>query len=143
MTYRFVSAAALKVGQIALLGEAIVRGLNYVIAPPSEFVALNKVQESAPLWAWGIVFISLGVAGWFGEALMSGTEPYSKGRQNPRAWVSFLAHSALMCVYLAITTGAFVAVVQEHPRYGWLSVYDLLGMAVANWIFARRRRRDV
>lgn len=139
MTYRYVTEAALKVGQIALLGEAIVRGLNYILAPPTEFVAMNTVQDSAPLWVWGILFISLGVAGWFGEALMSGTEPYHG--QNPRAWPSFLAHTALMCTYLSIAIGAFVAVVQQHPRYGWLSVYDLLGMAVANWIFARRRRR--
>ncbi|MDP7729477.1 hypothetical protein [Mycobacterium sp. TY813] len=41
-----------------------------------------------------------------------------------------------------MTLGSFVAVMQQHPRYGWLNTYDLLGMAVANWIFARRRRRD-
>lgn len=139
MTYRYISNAALKVGQIALLGEAVIRGVNYITAPMTEIATMNRVEDSAPLWVWGVVFISLGVAGWFGEALMSGTERYE---QNPRAWPSFIVHSALMCIYLAITIGAAVAVIQQHPRYGWLGVYDLLGMCVANWIFARRRGRD-
>ncbi|MDP7729478.1 hypothetical protein [Mycobacterium sp. TY813] len=75
MTYRYVSDRALRYGQIALLGEAVARGLNYIMAPPGQFAAMNQVEDSAPLWAWGIIFISLGVLGWFGEALMSGTEP--------------------------------------------------------------------
>lgn len=140
MTYRYVSNRALRYGQIALLGEAVARGLNYIMAPAGQFTAMNQVEASAPLWAWGFIFIGLGVLGWFGEALMSGTEP---GRgPNPRAWVPFLAHLALLCVYAAMTIGSAVAVMQQHPRYGWLNTYDLLGMAVANWIFARRRRRD-
>lgn len=140
MTYRFVDERALRYGQIALLGEAVARGLNYIMAPPGQFAAMNQVEGSAPLWVWRTVFISLGVLGWFGEALMSGTEPV-RG-PNPRAWLSFIAHLALLCVYAAMTLGSFVAVMQQHPRYGWLNTYDLLGMAVANWIFARRRRRD-
>jgi len=135
-----VSDRALRYGQIALLGEAVARGLNYIMAPAGQFTAMNQVEASAPLWGWGSIFISLGVLGWFGEALMSGTEP-SRGH-NPRAWVPFLAHLALLCVYAAMTIGSAVAVMQQHPRYGWLNTYDLLGMAVANWIFARRRRRD-
>ncbi len=71
MTYRFVSDRALRVGQIALLGEAVVRGVNYVTAPAGQFAAMNQVEDSAPLWAWGTVYISLGVLGWLGEALMS------------------------------------------------------------------------
>lgn len=141
MTYRYVSNTALKVGQIALLGEAVIRGLNYKMAPAGGVAAMNTVEASAPLWAWGTLFIGLGVLGWFGEALLSGTEPDMR-HHNPRAWLSFIVHTALMCVYLAMTAGSFVAVMQQHPRYGWLTTYDLLGMAVANWIFARRRRRD-
>lgn len=140
MTYRYVSDRALRVGQIALLGEAVVRGVNYVTAPAGQFAAMNQVEDSASLWAWGTVYISLGVLGWLGEALMSGTE-FLPG-PNPRAWPSFLAHTALMCIYLALALGSFVAVMQQHPQYGWLNTYDLLGGAVGNWIFARRRRRD-
>ena len=85
MTYRYVSDIALRVGQIALLGEAVIRGLNYIMAPAGQVAAMNVVEQSAPLWAWGALFIGLGVLGWFGEALMSGTEPYRGDRAHPRA----------------------------------------------------------
>lgn len=141
MTYRYVSDSALRVGQIALLGEAVVRGLNYMRTPAGQIAAMNTVEESAPLYVWGALFIGLGVAGWLGEALMAGVTPAHHGPTR-RAWLSFLAHTALMCIYLAMTFGSLVAVMQQHPGYGWLNTYDLLGMCVANWIFARRRRHD-
>lgn len=140
MTYRFVSNTALRIGQIALLGEAVIRGMNYILTPPEEIPAMNSVEASAPLWMWGGLFVGLGVLGWFGEALMSGTE-HVVG-DNPRAWPSFLAHSALMCTYLAMALGSFASVMQQHPRYGWLIAYDLLGATIGNWIFAKKRRRD-
>lgn len=49
MTYRFVDERALRYGQIALLGEAVARGLNYIMAPPGQFAAMNQVEGSAPL----------------------------------------------------------------------------------------------
>lgn len=139
MTYRYVSNTALRIGQIALLVEAIMRGLNYVTTPQRAAGVLNQVEGSAPLWAWGGLFVGLGVLGLFGEALISGTEPYL-GSYNPRAWPSFIAHSALMCAYLAISAGALVTVIQTHPHYGYLESYDMFGLALANWVFARRRR---
>lgn len=141
MTYRYVSPIGLRIGQIALLVEAIVRGINYIRVPPAARnpILVNVVEASAPVWVWGTLFITLGVVGLYGEAWLSGTET-SPGQYNPRAWPSFIAHSALMCAYIGIALGATLLVARQHPGYGWLDPYDLYGLALANWIFARLRR---
>lgn len=138
MTYRFVSDTALRVGQFALLIEAVVRGLNYLATPPRSSDALSQLELSAPLWVWGYTFIVFGVIGLFGEALLSGTQ--SNGSYNPRAWPSFIAHGALMFLFMAIAVGTAVGIAERQPVYGFVSPYDLLAFAVGHWMFARRRK---
>lgn len=138
MTYKFVSDTALRVGQFALLIEAVVRGLNYLVTPPRSSDALSQLEQSAPLWIWGYIFIVLGVLGLFGEALLSGTD--SNGSYNPRAWPSFLAHGALMFLFAAIAVGTIVGIAQREPFYGFVAPYDLMAFAIGHWIFARRRK---
>lgn len=139
MTYRYVSDTGLRVAQFALLLEAVVRGLNY-LATPQGSPALTQMELTAPLWAWGVLFITLGVTGLFGEALMSGTTAPDGHLYNPRAWPSFFAHSALMFTFLACAAASMISVAARTPFYGFVGPYDLFAFAVGHWVFARRRK---
>lgn len=140
VTYRYVSDTALRVAQIFLLLEAVVRGLNYLASPPGSSITLNQLELTAPLWVWGWLFITLGAIGLFGEALMSGTKAPLGQIYNPRAWPSFFAHSALMFTFITCSVATIVAVAQREPFYGFVGAYDLFAFAVGHWVFARRRK---
>lgn len=140
MTYRFVSDGALRIAQIALLLEAVVRGVNYLVTPPASADTLTLLEASAPLWVWGWGFILLGGLGVFGEALMSGTSASPGQLYNSRAWPSFIAHSALMFLFISLALSAGAGVMQREHLYGFVAPYDLLAFSAGHLMFARRRK---
>lgn len=140
MTYRFVSETALRFVQLALLVEAIVRGINYIITPTEASSVYNQLIESAPMWVWGVGFIFFGTAGLFGEALLAGNVEPPTVMRNPRAYPSFFAHSALMILFIALALSAIAGVADRDPFYGFHVPYDMLAFAGLHWMFARRRK---
>lgn len=143
MTYRFVPSFGLRVIQIALLIEGIVRGLMYLTMPDQPGAPLTELEQSAPLATWGVIFITFSVIGIFGEALMSGTEQYLNSEGNPRAWPSFVAHSGLMILYISLTLASTVAIINRGMGYYAVVPYDLILLAYLHWLFARRRKSHV
>ncbi|AEJ94516.1 minor tail protein [Mycobacterium phage Achebe] len=145
MTFRYVPAYGLRVIQLAVLFEAIVRGLMYLFMPAGSSASLTQLENSAPLTVWGAVFITAAVFGLFGETLMSGTESYmgSSSHNNPRAWPSFIAHASLMILYVALAFGYGTALYQADAAHFAIIPYDLLLIAYLHWLFARRRKSHV
>lgn len=140
MTYRYLPNFALRAIQIALLIEAIVRGLMYLLSPEQPAIKLTDLENSAPLYVWGWLFVSCAVVGLFGEALMSGTTADYSSTYDPRAWPSFLAHSGLMVLYGALTVASAVTLV-KMGLFNWGVIpYDLGMLGFLHWMYARRRR---
>ncbi|AXH48806.1 minor tail protein [Mycobacterium phage Steamy] len=138
MTYRFVPNFALRVVQIALLVEAIIRGLNYMATPSDYSPIYSAAEQSAPLWVWGWLFITAGVLGLAGEAWMSSNG--SSLAWNYRAWPSFVSHIGLMSLFVAFALSSGAGVISREPLYGFISPADFMFFAVAHWAFARRRK---
>lgn len=139
MTYRFVSDSALRVVQVGILTEAVVRGLNYIATPSQELSLLyDAADKSMPLWCWGLIFILFGVTGLLGELWMStnGTSV----QWSHRAWPSYLAHTGLMVLFGAFAFSAAAGVIARDGFYGFVTPYDFLFFAIAHWAYARRRK---
>lgn len=138
MTYRYLPSFGLRVLQLVILLESLIRGIAYIVSPVG-VPSATDITASAPLNVWGVAFATFAVLGFFGEALMSGTNPDVGRGGNPRAWPSFIAHAGLMILYLTM----FVA-------YGGAVINGDLGLAAApgamltfaflHWLFARRRK---
>ncbi|AQP31023.1 minor tail protein [Mycobacterium phage Tinybot] len=146
MTFRYVPAWGLRGLQLAVLMEAGLRGLMYLLLPslPLSAASLTELERSAPLPVWGAIFIAAAVVGLFGEALMSGTEPWMlSGRGNPRAWPSFVAHAALMILYITLAMAYGASLYASNAAHFAIIPYDLLLLAYLHWLFARRRKSHV
>ncbi|AOT24686.1 minor tail protein [Mycobacterium phage Stasia] len=128
-----------------MLFEAVFRGLMYLLMPDRSTTALTQLENSAPLAVWGVVFITAAVVGLFGEALMSGTEAYNgtSSQSNPRAWPSFIAHAALMILYVTLALGYGMSLYDAEAAHFAIIPYDLLLIAYLHWLFARRRKTHV
>lgn len=143
MTYRYTPTFALRIIQLVILFEAIMRGLMYLLIDKQTTQELSALEQSAPLAVWGGVFIAFGVLGLFGEALMSGTEAYMGSRGNPRAWASFMAHASLMILYVTLSLAYTASITEKGLAFMALVPYDLLMLAYLHWMFARRRKSHV
>lgn len=137
MTYRYVPQPLYRVGQIGLLLEALVRGINALVLGSPHTQTQAVAALSAPVYVWGIIGIVLAVLGLGGEVLMD------KSKSDHRAWPSFLAHSGLLFVYAGLALAAGFAVPQGGESTfgtGIVSPADFALLAVWHWIFARRRK---
>ncbi|QKO03125.1 hypothetical protein SEA_SCAMP_29 [Mycobacterium phage Scamp] len=147
MTFRYVPAWGLRGLQLAVLFEAAMRGLMYLLMPQMALSSdsLTELERSAPLYVWGLVFVAAAVFGLFGETLMSGTENYlgSSSQNNPRAWPSFVAHAALMILYVTLALAYGASLYDAGAAHFAIIPYDLLMIAYLHWLFARRRKSHV
>lgn len=140
MTYRYLPNYALRMIQMVLLFEAIIRGVIYIVARHQLIPELAVITRSAPLAVWGTAFVAFGTLGLFGEALLSGTPEATSTEYTPRALPSFLAHAGLMTLYAAWTLATFAAMLPP-PTVPWASMpYDLAMLSLLNWLYARRRK---
>ncbi|QFP94820.1 hypothetical protein SEA_MARSHAWN_34 [Mycobacterium phage Marshawn] len=143
MTYRFVRDSSLRIVQLGLLTEAVVRGFNYIRTPLAETsVVYDAAQETAPLAVWGSLFLAFGLLGLAGELWMQ-----HRGRRGTTlewshlAWPSFVSHIGLMALFAAFAISAFVGVLTRSPVYGFVTPYDFVVFMLVHWAFARRRKR--
>ncbi|ATN87949.1 minor tail protein [Mycobacterium phage Cerulean] len=147
MTFRYVPAWGLRGLQFAVLVEASLRGLMYMLMPHVGLSSssLTELERSAPLYVWGLIFIAASVFGLFGETLMSGTENYmgSSSQNNPRAWPSFISHAALMILYVTLALAYGASLYDANAAHFAIIPYDLLMIAYLHWLFARRRKSHV
>lgn len=135
MTYRRVKPKSLLAGQLALLGEVVVRGGNYLISPPGDVVTMTQAEQTAPMWVWGVVCIGLGAAGILSELWLNRLDDPDTSRL---ARVPDTVHTVLMFLFLLLMLSATVGVLQRQPIYGISAPYDLLVFAIGHWVFANR-----
>ena len=139
MTYRFVTNTSLRIVQIGLLLEAIVRGVNYLVTPSDASMLYHAAQGTMPLYVWGIMFIAMGLIGLLGELWMS-YNGSTLGWDN-RSWPSFISHIGLMALFAGFAASAVVGIVERGaPFYGFVTPFDFVVFSVAHWAFARRRK---
>jgi hypothetical protein len=135
VTFRYVPPFALRAFQLYLLSAAVVRGWNYLATPPRSTVAWSAMENSAPLWVWGALFAFFGTLGAAGELWME------FGQSRRKYVVSFNAHAALMCLYFGVGASAMQGIVDRSPPFfGFVTPYELIGYAMAHWLFMRRRK---
>ncbi|BBX09505.1 hypothetical protein [Mycolicibacterium aichiense] len=140
MTYRYTPPFGIRVLQIVILCEAILRGIAFILTPQVT-LATTDIVASAPIQVWGAGFITFAVVGLFGEALMSGV-PLSANDSSARAWPSFVAHSGLMILYSAMTL-AYVAAVFDGEHALSTAPGAMAVFAYVHWLFARRKKSHV
>ncbi|AGK87508.1 minor tail protein [Mycobacterium phage HINdeR] len=139
MTYRYLPSFGLRVLQLVILLESLIRGIAYIVSPIG-VPSATDITASAPLGVWGVAFTAFAVLGFFGEALMSGTSPdIRSGGGNPRAWPSFIAHAGLMILYLTMFVGYGGAVIDGDLALA-AAPGAMLTFAFLHWLFARRRK---
>ncbi|AHJ88689.1 minor tail protein [Mycobacterium phage RhynO] len=140
MTYRYAPPFGLRILQIVILFEALLRGLALILAKEG-VLSTTDITHAAPMQVWGAIFIGFATIGLFGEALMSGTR-LDNINGNPRAWPSFIAHAGLMVLYVTLSLAYANAVVN-----GELSLASapaaMMVFAFIHWLFARRRKTHV
>ncbi|AJA43329.1 minor tail protein [Mycobacterium phage Sbash] len=135
MTWRLVRTDTLQLVQLFVLAAAVVRGMDYLITPPGSSEVLNLIERAAPLWFWAAVFIAFGMLGLVGEWWMS-------FGVSPQRWIaSYIAHAALVGLYVAVGLGALVDVLDRQPPYGFRTPLEWMFIAVVHAIFVRRRER--
>lgn len=135
MTYRYVPPFALRVLQLYVLSAAVVRGWNYLATPPRTTVAWSAMENSAPLWVWGLVFAFFGTLGAAGEVWME------FGDSRRKYLLSFNAHAALMCLYLGVGASAMAGIIDRAPPlFGFVTPYEMIGFGLLHWTFMRRRK---
>ena len=139
MTYRYLPSFGLRVLQIVLLLESILRGVAYLAIPREGTILLTDLEASAPMQAWGVAFASFAILGLFGEALMSGTTPSIDGGGNPRAWPSFISHAGLMILYSTLALAYAQASLHGRPILSQ-AAFVMVVLAFSHWLFARRRK---
>lgn len=129
MTYRYVPPMLYRLGQFALLVEALIRGLSYFVGH-GVTQTVEVAALSAPVPVWGGAFILFATLGITGEILMD------TSRSEHRYWPSLLGHSGLMCLFVAMTlAGVFAA-----GATGIVPPTTAALLALWHWIFARRRK---
>lgn len=144
MTYRFVPAFGLRLIQLIILVKSILRGIMYLAVQPNVAVELTPLEQTAPLAVWGTIFITFGVLGLFGEALMSGCEiTHMRSQGNIRAWPSFIAHASLTILYITLAVAYSASVYRHNITSMALTPFDMLMLAYLHWLFARRRKSHV
>lgn len=148
MTYRLVGEPALRFAQLVLLGEAVMRGIDYLIAPAGITATMTQAEQTLPLWIWGALCLIPGLAGLGAEAALQYKPVQASFR--PKAWeraerwlfrISDGAHAALALLFLVLFFSATAGVLLRQPLYGISTPYDLLAFSVGHWVFATRMRR--
>lgn len=126
------SGTALFIVQCAVLSTCLVRGLDYLWPDVDATSVLSRVQDSAPLSAWGLFFIAAATVSTIGLI----------GR-----WALIIAvgHIMAMVAYGGIAYGLFL-VTGFGPgiRTPWgLTVTAVIHGALGIGIFAAVRRREL
>ncbi|QBP31053.1 membrane protein [Mycobacterium phage Refuge] len=140
MTYRYAPQYGVKILQLVVLVEALIRGLAYVLTPQVSLLVATDITESAPVYTWGAAFLFFSVLGLFGEALMSGANVAPGG--TPRAWPSFIAHAGLMILYATLTLAYANAVFNGQDNLASAPA-AVAAFAYVHWMFARKRSGHV
>lgn len=118
-----------------VLCASIIRGINYLVAPPLPLSA-NPLHWFDPdgqpdVWGWGFAFFGLlGLAGeWW----------YRNGTSTRRWVVAWLSYVWIMSGYLMVGIVTFVGVFLRSPIYGFAVPADLFVVAIACAVCAQRR----
>lgn len=126
------TGTALFVVQCAVLCTCLIRGLDYLRPDTDTTSVLSKVQDSAPLAAWGLFFVAAACVALAGIA----------GRWGP---VVAVGHIMAMVAYAGIAYGLFLATgVGPGVRTPvGLAVTAVIHGAIGVGIFASLRRREM
>lgn len=136
MTYRYVKSNALRLGQFVLLGEAVVRGISYMVTPPGVVITMDAAEQSLPIVVWGIIFVLFGLLGLVCESWIAYRKNVSeRWYQGPD-----IAHAVLGIMFLVLMFSSADGVISRSPFYGFYSPYDMFLFAVGHWVFASRTR---
>lgn len=126
-------------GQLYLLFAGMVRGINYLLAPPlpPEANPLAWFDPDGSPEVWGYGFVCFGILGLAGEYW------YRTGT-SPRRWIAaWLAYVWLMSGYLMVGILTLIGVFLRSPIYGFAVPADLLTVAVACAVCAQRRNQVI
>ncbi len=126
-------------GQLYLLVAAVVRGTNYLIAPPlpPEANPLKWFDPDGLPDVWGWMFVLFGLLGLAGEWW------YRRGTSTRRWMLSWLAFVWLMAGYLMVGILTLIGVFLRSPIYGFAVPADLIVVAVACAVCAQRRNQVI
>lgn len=109
--------------QVCLLTAAIWRGIDYLVPPDPTSSALSVVERTAPMWAWGALFMIGGIVGIVG--LRVDTWP-----------LAAIGHVLVLAGYAAFGVGSAIEVLGRTPIEGWRTPVDWILLAVVHWAFA-------
>ncbi|GJJ24191.1 hypothetical protein [Mycolicibacterium mageritense] len=145
MTWRMVAPYFARRIQLAAFLIAIGFGLDYLFTPPGSSTALTVVERAwVPLWVWGAVIITAGLAGFIVEWKILGDDhPLVLTPHRWRwGWISNLAHIVLFSAFVVLTASSLFDVIGRGlDGGGWYGCRTALmwgGFSYANFQFIRR-----
>lgn len=144
LTLRFFPEKAVRAGQFVVLGEALVRGISYIVTPPATVVTMTAAEQTLPMTVWGIVFVALAVLGAGFQLWWIFRRP--KFRNPLENWihpVARVAHVILGILMIALSLSSLAGILDRTPLYGFYTPYDTAVLAYAHWVFTLRGNRAV
>lgn len=145
MTWRRVDPYFARRIQLAAFLIAIGFGLDYLFTPAGSSTALTLVERGwVPLWAWGVVIIAAGVAGFFVEWRILGNDHplVHTAKRWQWGWVSNVSHIVLFAAFLVLAGSSLFDVIHRGWTgggwYGWRTPAMWGGFAYVNLQYIRR-----
>jgi hypothetical protein len=120
-----ITVVAAAVLQVALLIQALSRGLDYMNTPAPSVALLSVIERALPLPVSGWVFSVAAVAGMSGLMV----------RQFP---LTAYAHAVIATFYTMFAAGAVIEVLQRDQISGWRTASAWAVAAIAHAVFARQ-----
>lgn len=110
--------------QVLVLLAAVSRGLDYLLPPDPSSEALSVIERTAPMPAWGALFVAGGMLGLLGLHFI-------------RWPLAAVGHVLCLAGYAAFALGSLLDVVGSVPVEGWRTPVDwCFVFVVIHWGFA-------
>ena len=109
--------------QACLFIAAITRGLDYASPPAPSSATLSVIERTAPMGAWGALFLAGGIVG-------------IAGLRIDRWPLASMGHVLCLAGYGAFAVGSLIEVLGRSPVEGWRTPVDWLLLAIVHWAFA-------